>query len=78
MSIGSALVGIICWAAAAEGYLVKVGKLTALTRVMLLITAFLVLIPEGLTDVVGIGMLLAITLVARLLQRRGEAKGIPH
>jgi len=77
LAIVSAVVGIICWAAAAEGYLVKVGRLTAPARVMLLICGLLFLFPGGLTDIVGVGMLLLAIFVARLLQRGGEAKGIP-
>jgi len=67
-----ALVGTTCWAASMEGYLIGVGRLPMITRVILIFSACLFFAPGFITDLAGIGIFSATVLATVIYLRRGK------
>ena len=71
-----ALVGIGIMASAAEGYMIRVGNLKWWGRAPLLITGFLIAMPERYTSIIGLiasAALVAVILVQKRIKRRARA-----
>lgn len=71
VSILTALCGLIAWASAVEGYMLK--PLHVKERVALFASAFLLLYAGGITDIIGFVILAAIALNQKFLFRRGAS-----
>jgi len=69
-AIPSALIGVICWAAGMEGYLLKIGNLPLVARGGFLISGTLLILQGWVTDVIGIVLAITLTLVLKLLSRK--------
>lgn len=70
LSVTTALIGCVFLASSLEGYLYFYGKVSAFMRMIIFSSGFLLLYPNWIADIIGIGLFLSFMLLERMFSTR--------
>lgn len=77
-TVATGAIGVILLASGIEGYLVGVGRLGLLGRILSLASGFLFFIPNWITDLAGVGIILLLVLQEAALFKALQVKALPR